>query len=96
MTTVKTRIKRGDSLRMKVTPDIMERLDKISRVLGVPPSTLCAVAVGQWVAQQERSFMMTESLANSLGAKLGDELADQFREQMGQMGLFAKDGGGDA
>lgn len=79
---------------MKVAEDIEDRLDRISKVYGMPPSTLAALAVGQWVAQQERMLMMTEAMANAVGEKMGDAVANELRQQIG---LFNKDGGeGDA
>jgi hypothetical protein len=94
MTTTKVRIKRRGDIRMKVAEDIEDRLDRISKVYGMPPSTLAALAVGQWVAQQERMLMMTEAMANSIGEKMGDAVANELRQQIG---LFNKDGGeGDA
>lgn len=93
--TTKVRIKRGGTLRMNVAEDIETRLERISQVYGMPPSTLAALAVGQWVAQQERMLMMTESMANAVGEKMGAAVADQLREHM-QAGLFEKGGGDDA
>lgn len=93
MTMESKRIKRRGSLRMNVAEDIEDRLERISKVYGMPPSTLAALAVGQWVAQQERSLLMTEAMANAVGEKIGDAMADQVRQQIG---LFTKDGGGTA
>ena len=92
-TTTKARIKRRGDIRMKVAEDIEDRLDRISKIYGMPPSTLAAMAVGQWVAQQERMLMMTESMANAVGQKMGDAMADEIRQQMA---LFTKDSAGDA
>lgn len=80
------RIKRGDDLRMKVAPEINERLFKIAQIYGLPPSTLAALAVGQWVAQQERTLMMTESMANAVGQQMGDAVANELRQQMNLFG----------
>ena len=88
----KERITRGDLLRVKIADDMGTRLDRISQVYGMPPSTLAALAIGQWVAQQERTLMMTEAISNSLGEKMGDAFAAEFRQQIG---LFTKDAGGD-
>lgn len=93
MTTTKERIKRRGDIRMKVAEDIEARLDRISQVYGMPPSTLAALAVGQWVAQQERMLMMTEAMANAVGEKMGDAVAQEMRQQLS---LLTKDGAGDA
>ncbi len=88
MTTTNERIKRRGDIRMKVAEDIEERLDRISRVYGMPPSTLAALAVGQWVAHQERTLMMTEAMANAVGERMGDAVANELRQQIG---LFVKE-----
>ena len=94
MTTTKERIKRRGDIRMKVAEDIEERLDRISKVYGMPPSTLAAMAVGQWIAQQERALMMTEAISNAVGQSMGDAVATELRQQLSLLTL-AKDGGGD-
>lgn len=86
--TMKTRIKRRGDIRMKVAEDVEARLDRISQVYGMPPSTLAALAVGQWVAQQERALMMTEAMANAVGEKMGESVAEELRQQIG---LFTKE-----
>lgn len=91
--TTKIRIKRRGDIRMKVAEDIEDRLDRISKIYGMPPSTLAAVAVGQWVAQQERMLTMHEAMANVVGEKMGEAVADELRQQIG---LFNKEGSGDA
>jgi len=72
---------------MKVSEDIEARLARISVMYGMPPSTLAALAVGQWIAQQERTLLMMETMANTVGEQLGAVAADQLREQLG---LFSK------
>ena len=89
-TTPKERIKRSGDIRMKVAEDIEERLDRISKIYGMPPSTLAAMAIGQWVAQQERTLLMTEAMANALGERMGDAVANELRQQVE---LITKAGG---
>ena len=91
--TMKERIKRRGDIRMKVAEDIEERMDRISKVYGMPPSTLAAMAIGQWIAQQERMLMMTEAISNAVGERMGDAVATELRQQLS---LLTKDSGGDA
>jgi hypothetical protein len=53
-------IKRSDTLRVKVSPDMAERITRLSVILSLPPSTLAALAVGTWVANQERALGAAE------------------------------------
>lgn len=81
-------IKRSDTLRVKVSPDMNERLDRLSQMLGLPPSTLAALAVGNWVANQERGFGIAEQMAEVIGNQLGEGMADELKKQIG---LFSKE-----
>ena len=76
------RIRRGGDVRVKVSPDIQERLERLSLGFGMPPGTLAAMALGQWIAQQERSLMMTEAMANAVGQQMGSAMADELRDQL--------------
>lgn len=81
-------IKRSDVLRVKVSPDINERLERLSFMFGLPPSTLAALAVGQWVANQERGFGIAEQMAQTIGDQLGEGMAEELKKQIG---LFSKE-----
>lgn len=75
----KTRIFRRGGIRIKVSEDIEVRLEAISKRLGVPPSTLAAVAVGSWVSQQESSLNMASQVGQALSEQFGkllSQLAD--------------------
>jgi hypothetical protein len=86
-TTTHERIKRRGDIRMNVSEDIKARLIRVSQVYGMPPSVLSALALGTWLAQQERLLQMSENLANKLGESMGDAVADEMRKQIG---LFSK------
>lgn len=79
-------IKRRDSLRVNLSPDLKDRIDRLSSLLGLPPSTLAALAVGHWVANQERALGVVDRVADAITSQLGDGLADQLK----QIGLFSK------
>lgn len=78
-------------MRVKVSPDMNERIEKLSHVLGLPPSTLAALAVGQWVANQERGLGVAEKMADVIGTQFGEEVVEEVRKQMG---LFSKENKG--
>lgn len=83
-----TTIKRSDVLRVKVSADMNERITRLSVLLGLPPSTLAALAVGHWVANQERALGATDRMVDAIGQSLGDEIG---AEVMKQVGLFSKE-----
>ena len=84
-------IKRSDTLRVKVSPDMIERLDRLSKMFGLPPSTLAALAVGNWVANQERGLGVVDQMAKAIGDQFGEEMAEEVKKQMG---LFSKENKG--
>lgn len=81
-------IKRSDTLRVKVSLDMNDRLDRLSNLLGLPPSTLAALAVGTWVANQERALGATERMVDAIGAQFGGEMGEELKKQIG---LFSKE-----
>ena len=81
-------IKRSDTLRIKVSPDMIERITRLSVILSLPPSTLAALAVGHWVASQERSLGATERMVEAIGNQLGEGMAEELKQQIG---LFSKE-----
>ena len=81
-------IKRSDTLRVKVSADMNDRLDRLSNLLGLPPSTLAALAVGTWVANQERALGATERMVDAIGHQFGEEMGEELKKQIG---LFSKE-----
>jgi len=82
------RIKRSNDVRSRVSEDIQARLEKIAQIYGVPPGTLASLAIGSWVAQQERTLRMVDSMSDAVGQQLGDVLANELRDQLS---LLTKD-----
>lgn len=81
-------IKRSDVLRVKVSPDMNDRITRLSTVLGLPPSTLAALAVGTWVANQERGLGAAERIVDAIGEEFGGQMGEELRKQIG---LFSKE-----
>jgi len=72
---------------MKVSEDIEERLQRIAKLYGMPPSTLAAFAIGHWISHQESGLRVVDAMAE----KVGGEMGEQIRQQMA---LFDKSTGG--
>jgi len=47
--TINVRVTRDETLRIKVAPDIVRRLETLAVRFGLPSSTLAAYAVAQWL-----------------------------------------------
>lgn len=48
-------IRRTDTVKIKLAPDILARVEDQARAYGMPPSTLCAFAVADWLQRQENN-----------------------------------------
>jgi hypothetical protein len=64
---------------------IKQRLERLSGLMGVPPVTLASHAIAIWVAQQERTLALIESLGAAVGGEMGTSLKEMLRT-----GLFAR------
>lgn len=53
-------IRRTDTVKIKLAPEILSRLESQARVYGMPPSTLCAFAVADWLQRQENNAHLTK------------------------------------
>jgi predicted transcriptional regulator len=67
-------IKRSDSVKIRLAPAIVERLDALSAAYGVPRATLCSVAIGQFLASSERGLAMVDKIADTVGGDVGDQM----------------------
>jgi hypothetical protein len=64
---------------------IRQRFERLSGLMGVPPVTLASHAIAIWVAQQERTLALIESLGAAVGREMGTRLKEMLRT-----GLFAR------
>lgn len=48
-------IRRTDTVKLKLAPEIMARFEEQARAFGMPPSTLAAFAVADWLQRQENN-----------------------------------------
>ena|SRR5674476_1548724 len=69
---------RKEVLRLRVVPGTTDRLDKIAALIGLPSSTLGALAVGEWITNKENSLGMAQKITDNVTSMLGDEMAKQF------------------
>lgn len=70
--TITVKVTRDETLRIKVAPDILRRLEALASRFGLPSSTLAAYAVAQWLAQQEQGSKIAEAVAKEIGGQAGD------------------------
>lgn len=91
MVTAKTRgrnpgtvsiVRRDKSIRLTITPDIYERLERLAVTVGVPPSTLATVALGLYVSSQEKTLVLAERMAERIGDQLGGDVGAEMVKQL--------------
>lgn len=50
---------RTGNIRIKVTPEMLERVERQANAFCMPVATICAFAVGDWVQRQENQLKLT-------------------------------------
>jgi hypothetical protein len=75
-------VRRNKSMRLTVTGDVYERLERLAVTVGVPPSTLATMALGLYVAQQEKTLVITERMAERMADQLGGDMGAEMVKQL--------------
>lgn len=78
---------RSAIFQIRMQPTTLERFKRLASTIGVPASTLAAMALGQFLAQQERNVQIIEQVATQVGAAGADLLRGPVADQMK---LFSK------
>jgi predicted transcriptional regulator len=75
---------RTDSVRVKLAPDMLERVEKLASDYGMPTATLCAFAVAEWVRTQERQHALARMAVLDASRRLGAEfdMSDERLEKV--------------
>jgi hypothetical protein len=71
--------------RIPLEAGIRARLERLSALMGVSPVTMASHAIERWVAEQERTLALIESLGGPAGGEIGSRLREMLRA-----GLFAR------
>ena len=71
--------------QIRLEAGIRDRLERLSAVMGVPSATMASHAIERWLAEQERTLALIESLGDPLGGEMGSRLREMLRT-----GLFAR------
>jgi len=68
------RVKRSASIKVTLSAEILAKLVTLSELLGLPTGTLASLAIGQYVAQQERSLGFLQSVSDNMGETFKSEI----------------------
>lgn len=71
-----TTTRRTDNVRVKLAPDMMERLERMASNYGMPTATLCAFAIAEWVSGKENQVAVSRMAVMDMGRKIGGQVGD--------------------
>ncbi len=74
--------KREIRYEIRVSAEVKERLGRLGKLMGVPSATLGAFAVESWVAQQERTLALIETIGGRVEGEIGRRLKEMLRTGM--------------
>ena len=75
-----TTTRRTDNVRVKLAPDMMERLERMAGNYGMPTATLCAFAIAEWVTGKENNLAMSRMAVMDMGRKMGGQIGDMISQ----------------
>jgi predicted transcriptional regulator len=58
--------RRVDSMRVRLSPDMNERFEKLADAYGFPPATLAAFAISRFVQQEENNRAIAQQAINQM------------------------------
>jgi len=79
--------KRTDSIRVRLSPEMMERFEKLASRYGMPPATLCAFAVARFVQSEESNFSNARMAILDATRRAGENINDEQIEALLLRGL---------
>lgn len=75
-----TTTRRTDNVRVKLAPDMMERLERMASNYGMPTATLCAFAIAEWLAGKENNLALSRMAVMDMGRKMGGHVAEMITQ----------------
>lgn len=74
--------KRTDSIRVRLAPELLERFGKLADRYGMPPATLAAFAVAQFVQREETNASLARMAVMDMVRRQGEQL-EGFEDAIG-------------
>ncbi len=69
-------VRRTGDVRIKLAPEMRERLDVIAQAYGFPLATMAAVAVAEWVNSKEQNIKNQKMMVMDVGRQVSGQMAD--------------------
>lgn len=74
--------KRTGSMRVRLSPEMLDRFEALAKRYGMPPSTLAAFAIARFVQTEETNRMVVMDAARQQVKTLGEQLTDDRMERL--------------
>lgn len=71
---------RTEEVRVKCTPEMKKRIDRIAELHGMPPSTWAAMAVATAVVEFERKYQIQNKTAEQMAKNMQELLGPMFQK----------------
>lgn len=76
-----TTTRRTDSVRVKLAPEMLSRLEAQAKLFGMPVATVCAFAVADWIQRRENEKAMVRMATLEATRQAGENMS-MTEEQM--------------
>lgn len=70
------RVRRTDSVRVKLSPDMLDRVERMAADYGMPAATFCAFAVGDFVRRSEQQAQLGRMAVMDASRRVGDQIGN--------------------
>lgn len=89
----KTKAERTSQITIRMDPKILTGLDEIGARLGIAPTTLAGMAIGDWVTKTQAAYVnasqmhdtMARELAQIIAAPMASLLRDKTPQELKEM-----------
>ena len=71
-------IRRTGECRVKLSPEMMARLDALATAHGFPMATMAAVAVAEWINSKEQNAKNQKMMMLDMGRQIAGEMGKVF------------------
>lgn len=68
--------RRTGDCRVKLAPDVLQRLDRMAETYGMPPATLGAFAIVEWLNQKENSLQLGRMAVLDMSRRVGGQVEE--------------------
>lgn len=76
----KESVRRTGDCRIKLSPDMLKRLEMTADMYGMPSATLAAFALAEWLNQKEHQLSLSRMAVMDIGRKVGGAVEAQLAE----------------